>query len=558
MNPLFTADSIGIIKVLLMRESSGAVKVKSEGLPPGLRHSPGTGLGPPGGRGNGSVRKRRYWPSRALMLICAIVVVLVAIAAIVRTRLAPQIGYVSAPVVRQDLVATVTASGTVNPQDLILVGTQVSGTISELDVDFNSVVKTGQVLARIDPTSLQAQFDAARASLTESRSVALAGAASAVSAQRNVGAARQNAAAARQMLASAQSQVGKTKAALELAKLTLRRDRQLLAQGFISQSQHDADASNAIAARAAYAAATIAVDQARAQFQAQVAAAGASASQAQSASASALANGNAIDVQRADLAEALYNKEHSVITSPVDGTVIQRNISIGQTVAASLQTPTLFTVARDLSKMEVDVALGEPDIGGVRAGDVVDFTVLAYPNRTFHGTVYQVRRNPTTVNNVVTYDTVVYVRNGDGALLPGMTANASIHVAKIQHVLVVPVAALQWTPPASSKPGRPATVSGTSTSPWGTTEASLSRTIVAGRDGRVFELRDGTPARIPVHILLVSNTLAAVAPRGATLEPGSKVVVADTATQMATQQAATRTALGGAQPAQSRPGSSGR
>jgi len=240
--------------------------------------------------------------------------------------------------------------------------------------------------------------------------------------------------------------------------------------------------------------------------------------------------------------QARYNKDHSVITSPVDGTVIQRNISIGQTVAASLQTPTLFTVARNLSKMEVDVAIGEPDIGGVRAGDAADFTVLAYPNRTFDGTVYQVRQNPTTVNNVVTYDTVVYVRNSDGALLPGMTANASIHVAKIQHALVVQVAALQWAPPQPLK-SHAAAGTGSSASPWGITQASLTRTVVAGRNGRVFVLRGGTLARVPVRVLLVSNTEAAVAPVGASLEPGDQVVIADTATQMATQQVAAGSAL---------------
>ncbi len=494
---------------------------------------------------------------RSIGFLVAIAIAFIAAWLVARLYARPPVAYVSATVERKDLVQTVTASGTVNPQDLILVGTQVSGTISELDVDYNSVVRTGQVLARIDPASLQAQLDAALASEKESHGVAAAGVASASSAESNVAVAFKNGASARAVLASAQSQVGKTKAALALSRLTLHRDRQLLAQGFIAQAQADSDASTLVAAQAAYDAARIAVDQSRALLEAQLATVRASESQASSARASAVAEHSAIDVQHAQMVEARYNEDHSVIISPVEGTVIQRNVSIGQTVAASLQTPTLFTVARDLSKMEVDVAVGEPDIGGVRAGNVADFTVLAYPNRTFHGKVYQVRQNPTTVNNVVTYDAVVYVRNLDGALLPGMTANVSIHVAKIQHALVIPVAALQWAPPQSAT-SLPVARGIAGASPWGMTEASLTRTIVAGRTGRLFTLAGGKVARRPVRILLVSDTEAAVAPIDGTLQPGSKVVVADTSTQMSTQQSAARSALTAGQATQSRPVGGGR
>jgi HlyD family secretion protein len=476
-----------------------------------------------------------------------------AVAALVHARLQPEIRYITTPVVRGDLVQTVTASDTVNPQDLILVGTQVSGTILEIDADYNSVVKTGQVLARIDPTSLQAQLAAAGAAEAQSRDVAAAGAAAAGSAEANAASARESIAAARAALASAQSQVGKSAAALDLARLTLHRDRLLLVRGFVPQAQADADAANLAAMDAADAAARIAIRQAQAQLDVQGAAARASESQAQSAAASASANGRGIEVQHEATRVARYNRDHSVIVSPVDGTVIQRNVSVGQTVAASLQTPTLFTVARDLSKMEVDVAVGEPDIGGVRAGDVADFTVLAYPNRTFHGTVDQVRQNPTTVNNVVTYDTVVYVRNADGALLPGMTAAASIHVAKVRHGLIVPVAALQYAPQQTER-ARTTAPSTATRSPWGTTDAALTRTIVAGRDGRVFVVRDGAPARVAVHVLLVSNTQAAVAPAGARLVPGDRVAVADSSTQIAAEAGAPKSALAVPQAPQIRPG----
>jgi HlyD family secretion protein len=477
------------------------------------------------------------------IILVAIVGIAVLIAAVVvfRIRAGKAVAYITSRVVQKDLVQTVTATGTVNPQNTILVGTQVSGTITELGADYNSVVKKDQILARIDPTSFQAQLSSAQAAHSQATNTAVAGAANANSAEQNTLATAKNVAAAREALASAQSQVAKTKAALDLANLTLRRDRQLLAQGFIAQAQADTDTSNAVAAKAAYDASRIAVTQASAQYQAQLATQNAAVAQAQSAAAGAVASRSAIGIQTAAVATARYNFENTVIRSPVNGTVIARNVSIGQTVAASFQTPTLFTMAQDLSKMQVDVAVGEPDVGGVRAGDVVDFTVLAYPNRTFHGVVYQVRQNPTTVSNVVTYDTVVYVDNKDGALYPGMTANASIHVAKATAALVVPIAALQYAPPERTRVT--SANAPVATSQWGMTEASFTRTIVGGRVGRLFTLRAGKLVRVPVRVILVSNTEAAVTPSGAALAAGDTVVTADTSSQSAGQQAAPTSAL---------------
>lgn len=458
-----------------------------------------------------------------------------------RTVFAPRVTYRSAAVVRKDLVQDVTASGTVNPQDTILVGTQVSGTVIEQDADFNTVVKKGDVLTRLDPTSFQAQLTAAESAEEQAQYAAQANAASAGSAQANVAVAQQAVDAARANLASAGSQVGKVKAALYLANVTVQRDRALLGQGYIAQSQFDADTANAAAAKSAERAALLAVPQAQAQLQGEIAAERASIAQARSAQATATASRKAVDAQAAAVDQARYNFNNAVIRSQVNGTVIARNITIGQTVAASFQTPTLFTIGRDLTKMEVDVAVGEPDIGGVRAKDVVDFTVLAYPNRVFHGTVYQVRQNPTTVNNVVTYDTVVYVKNDDGALYPGMTANASIHVATAKNALVVPIAALQWAPPNSQ--AQSAFTAGASQSPWGTVDATLSRTIVAGRNARLFVLRQGNLVRVPVRVILVSDTNAAVAPIGAALDVGDLAVVSDSTTQQASQQAPASTSL---------------
>lgn len=487
-------------------------------LQPGLHSSNGqAGAASPGGL-------KRH---RRLIAVILAVVVLIALGFAIRARLQPQITYITAKVAREDLVHTVTATGTVNPQNTILVGTQDSGTITEQDADFNSIVKRGQILTKLDPTSFQAALNDAQAAESQARSNWSAGIASAAAAKENV-------IAASQALASARAQVAKAKAALDLANVTLRRDGALLAQGYVAQSQVDSDTSNVAAAKSGYEAALIAVVQAQAQSQA-------SSAESLSAQESAAAGREAVEVQSAAVATARYNLDNTVIRSQVNGTVIARNISIGQTVAASFQTPTLFTLGQDLAKMEVDVAVGEPDIGGVRAGDIADFTVLAYPNRTFRGYVFQVRQNPTTINNVVTYDTVVYVDNKDGALYPGMTANASIHVAKAVNALVVPIAALQYTPPQAQR--RVEAGAQTSGSPWGTTEASLTRTIIAGRNGRLFVLREGQLTRVPVRVLLVSDTEAAVVPSGAHLNAGDTVVTADSASLMAAQQVSATSAL---------------
>ena len=467
----------------------------------------------------------------------ALVVVAVAAVLFVRLRAGKAITYATAPVVRTTLVQTVTAEGTVNPQNLILVGTQVSGTISELDVDYNSAVRVGQVMAKIDPTTFRDALDAAAASHAQYGNQYAAAVASAQSAAQNVATDKQNAVAARATLASSAAQVAKAKTAAALAALTVQRDAALLKHGYVAQNQYDTDASARVAAQAALAAAQLAVDQARAQAAAQDAVVTAGEAQARSASATARADQAQIGVYGAQVAVATYNLRQSVIVSPVRGTVIARNVSVGQTVAASFTTPTLFTIAQDLSKMEVDLAAGEPDVGGVHAGEAADFTVLAFPNRTFTGTVFQVRQNPTTLNNVVTYDTVVYVKNSDGALFPGMTANANIHVAKVANALVVPLQALQWAPHvASSTTG--GSGAATVSSPWGTTTASLTRTVVAGRNARLFVLEKNEPRAVSVRILLVSGTQAAVAPIAGLLGTSDRIVISDSSQNTATKAAA--------------------
>jgi HlyD family secretion protein len=279
-------------------------------------------------------------------------------------------------VAKGDIKATVTATGTMNAVVTVLVGTQVSGTIKILYVDFNSPVKKGQILAQIDPATFQAQVEQARANL---------------------------------LLAKAN--VEKSEAARLDAIRTMERNRVLFTRNFIAKSDLDTSETN---------------------HQSAVAQLSASKAQAEQA--------------KAALDYAEINLRYAKIVSPVDGTVISRNVDVGQTVAASFQTPTLFNIAQDLTKMQIDTNVDEADIGKIKVDQPVDFTVDAYADITFRGKVSEVRSAPTTVQNVVTYDVVVKVDNPDLKLKPGMTANVSIILADKKGVLRVPNAALRFRP----------------------------------------------------------------------------------------------------------------
>ncbi|HTU68753.1 MAG TPA: efflux RND transporter periplasmic adaptor subunit [Candidatus Baltobacteraceae bacterium] len=420
-------------------------------------------------------------------LAALLIVVLIAGTLMVRARSAVQV--VTAPVVQQTLTQSVTASGTVNPQNSISVGTQVSGTISQLYVDYNSKVTKGEVLARIDPSTIQDQLDQAQANLAQAQAEAAE-----AGANTSAEAAGANA---------AQTAIPKAQAALTVAQEQLTRDQTLLSEGYIAQETVQQDQSTVAQDEAAVAQAQAAYAQTQAQTQAQ----GAGAQAAQAAAQAAAAT----------VAQDQVNLNNTVITSPVTGTVVARDVSIGQTVAASLQTPTLFLIAQNLNQMEVDINVGEPDIGGVKQGDNVDFTVLAYPNQVFHGKVTQVRINPTTVNNVVTYDVVVDVDNTTGQLLPGMTANATIDVASAPNALVVPVTAVHATL-------RQAQGDTAAASPWGG-GASTASAVTQGEDATLMVQQGKKLVRVPVQVGLVTSTQAAVSPLdGATLSAGENVV----------------------------------
>jgi HlyD family secretion protein len=280
---------------------------------------------------------------------------------------------------RGSIVNAISATGTLEAVETVEVGTQVTGTVQSLGADFNSIVRKGQVLARLDPSLIQADV------------------------QRN-----------RANLAAAEADVERLGVMLGDAETKLKRAQELSSRQLIPASDLDA--------------AVIARRTADAQVKA---------GQAQAGQA------------RATLRQSEVNLQKTVITAPIDGIVISRAVDVGQTVAASLQAPTLFTLAADLEQMQVNASIDESDLGNIKEGQTVSFRVDAYPNDTFSGVVKQVRLNPSVVQNVVTYSTIVTARNTQLKLKPGMTASISIEVARRDGVLRVPSSALRFKPSAS-------------------------------------------------------------------------------------------------------------
>ncbi|HRH80894.1 MAG TPA: efflux RND transporter periplasmic adaptor subunit [Thiobacillaceae bacterium] len=305
---------------------------------------------------------------------------------------------------RGPLSAAVSASGTLSALVTVQVGSQVSGQIQAILADFNDPVRRDQVIARLDPEAFETRVAQAEADLKAAQGAA---------------------AVADSTLVARRADVGKSRIALDDAARNLERKKALVAQGFLSAAELDT-------AGAAY-------DTAAEQLR--LAEANLRVAQAQVLSAQA---GQA--QREAALKQARVELSHTVIRSPVDGVVISRNIDVGQTVAASFQAPVLFTLARDLSRMEVNIAVDEADVGRVGAGQKVRFNVDAFPGERFQGRVTQIRKAPVTSNNVVTYSVMATVDNPDLKLLPGMTANARILTEERKDVLKVPNEALRFRP----------------------------------------------------------------------------------------------------------------
>lgn len=333
---------------------------------------------------------------------------------------------------------SVTANGTLNPVSLVIVGTQVSGTVRRLYVDFNDKVKEGQVLAELDDSLLSAQ--------------------------------------SRQSAATVKS----AQAALELTSANEKRYQSLLAQEYISRQDYDQAVKDKRAAQAQ-------LEQARA----------------------------ANDKDRASLS-------YSVIRSPVSGVIVARNVDVGQTVAASFQTPTLFQIAKDLSKMQIDSSFAEADIGNIKVGQAVRFNVDAFPNKSFKGEVRQIRLNPTTQQNVVTYNVVVSVDNPEQVLLPGMTAYVNIVVAQREDALLVPNAALRFKPPEGAEVIKPADAK---SAEGGNATGDKNRRRREPGSGTVHVLENGKLKAVSVQLGITDNRNTEVT--GGELKPEDQVVIGE-------------------------------
>lgn len=333
---------------------------------------------------------------------------------------------------RGPLTATVSATGSLSAVITVQVGSQVSGQIQALHADFNSPVKKGQLIARIAPEIFEAKVGQARAELESAQAAVLNQTA-------NVERARADLENARAALAGARAQTAKAEVARLDARRDLERKSDLLKKELIAQSEKDT-------AQATYDSAAAQVEAARAQEEALASTIRSVAAQLRVAEAQLQAAHAQVKQRRAALDQALVDLDHTLIRAPVDGVVVSRNVDVGQTVAASLQAPTLFTIAQDLTRMQVDTSVDEADIGRIRAGDRVSFTVDAFPGEAFEGRVVQIRKAPQVVQNVVTYNVVVGVRNPSLRLLPGMTANVRIVVDDKPSVLKIPNAALRFRP----------------------------------------------------------------------------------------------------------------
>jgi HlyD family secretion protein len=336
---------------------------------------------------------------------------------------------------RGAITASVRATGTLNPVTTVLVGSQLSGQVVEILADYNSAVKEGQVVARLDATQIRARRDAAQADLEQAR---------ADLGMRKAGIDRIRATRVRAeaTLRDLAAQRERVVAQLADARRILDRQTELVARNIASQAGFDTARTQAEVQKAT-------LDSVEAQIASQKAElvgleADIALAEAQAKSAEA-----AILQKEAKLREAEIDLSRTEVKSPVGGVVVQRNVDLGQTVAASLSAPTLFTIAQDLREIEVWANIDEADVGRLKAGQPVTFSVNAYPARNFEGTVRMVRLGAQTVQNVVTYTGVITVRNDDMALLPGMTANLQIVTDERRDSLRVPNAALRFRPPGA-------------------------------------------------------------------------------------------------------------
>ena len=343
---------------------------------------------------------------------------------------------------RGPLTAAVSATGNLNAVITVQVGSQVSGQIKELLVDFNSIVKKDQIIARIDPDIFLAKVNQAKADVESSKATVL-------NQEAQVERARADIENARAALAESKAQTAKAQVAVVDAKRDFDRKTELFARKLIARS--DLDSS-----QAGHDSAIAQVDAAKAHDQALGSAIQSATAQLRVVQAMLVSARAQVDQKTAALKQAQLDLDHTTIQAPVNGVVVSRQVDVGQTVAASLQAPVLFTIAQDLTKMQVETSVDEADIGRLKLEDRATFTVDAFPGETFAGIVIQIRKAPQVVQNVVTYTVIVGVENPSGKLMPGMTANVKLVVAQKPNALKVPNAALRFRPAGVEAPASPA------------------------------------------------------------------------------------------------------
>jgi HlyD family secretion protein len=369
--------------------------------------------------------------------------------------------YLTARIERGNLRNTVTATGALQAVTTVQVGSQASGTISALYADFNSVVKKGQVVAQLDPAVPRAQVEQARANVQQARASLAQARAAVVNARAGISDAQARSLAARTTVqnnqagvSGAEANVAVLKAQQDDALSLLKQQESLLKAGVIAQRDYDVAVTSYKTAEARYNQAVAQLNQAKLTEQSASSAgiaqstAAVEQSQAQVQQAQAQVQQTAAQVQQAEAALSLaeVNLSHTTITSPIDGIVVSRDVNVGQTVAASLSAPTLFTIANDLTQMQVIANIDQADIGLVEQAKSVRFSVDAFPGKEFEGKIEEMRLNPVNVQNVVTYNVVIDVNNPEQKLKPGMTANLTITIDERNNVLKVPNSALRFTP----------------------------------------------------------------------------------------------------------------
>jgi HlyD family secretion protein len=386
------------------------------------------------------------------LIILTVALLISGIAGFFYLKRTPEVSYKTVKIERGAIVSTVAATGNLSAVTTVQVGTQVSGTIQKLYVDYNSRVKKGQAIAEIDPSLFNASVEQSQGNFL-----------------------------------SADANLQKARVTLADAERTYNRNRKLLADGIISQGDMDV-------AETAF----------------------------QSAKAGVKAAEGSVAQTRGALLQSKTNLRYSVIRSPVDGVIISRAVDVGQTVAASFQTPTLFTIAQDLTKMQIEVSVDEADISRIKLDQKATFTVDSYPEQSFKGKVVQIRNAPIITQNVVTYITVVNVDNSDLKLKPGMTANVSIEVAKKDDVLKLPPAALRFKPKSKTEESKQARPAG-STPGSGPREGGGKPGGRKGAGGQqVYTLKDNKPVAVPVKTGIANNS--AIELLESTLKEGDEVI----------------------------------